>query len=400
MRAFRPDGSSESNLLYQSGLSKSLPQLEMTPMNRHFGFRFISSRLLAMIGVLAVGSAISSCNFSATPSKTVENLCRAVERGEIDRAMTFLSSGFIGRQGIESVKQGLSQVSLEMKEHGGIKAIKVSKEDVVGEVAEVSAEITRGNGIVGAARYKLVRERGEWKIDDISGNSSSQNEPVHPETAVADVVKWAHETGADKLVSWFQKQAAPPVCKVGKLDRSTLPDEVKYHDVADGKQRDRLLTGLEPVIKLIGCSNKDGVVLYDGLTIYAGSLPDGHIAITPGSSYLVSSIPQENIFHDLAKLRIFLAREVFRQMISTEKASNGLNDADMLLQRELKLNYLAAMVSLATDKDPSIFDAAALDIDAYAKPVGIVSGTQGTPSLRQVQDIFGAAKQDFGDASR
>jgi hypothetical protein len=58
------------------------------------------------------------------------------------------------------------------------------------------------------------------------------------------------------------------------------------------------------------------------------------------------------------------------------------------------------MVSLATDKDPSIFDAAALDIDAYAKPVGIVSGTQGTPSLRQVQDIFGAAKQDYGDLSK
>jgi hypothetical protein len=178
------------------------------------------------------------------------------------------------------------------------------------------------------------------------------------------------------------------------------PDEIKYHDVADVKQRDRLMTALEPVMKLIGCSNKDGVVLYQGLNIYAGNLPDGHIAITPGSSYLVSSVPQENIFHDLAKLRIFLAREIFRQMVPVEKPSNGSNDADMLLQRELKLNYLAGMVSLAIDKDPSIFDAAALDIDAYAKPAGIVSGSQGTASLQQVQNIFGAAKQDFGGGSR
>ena len=162
----------------------------------------------------------------------------------------------------------------------------------------------------------------------------------------------------------------------------------------------RLMTGLEPAMKLIGCSNKDGVVLYKGLSIYAGSLPNGHIAITPGSSYLVSSVPQENIFHDLAKLRIFLAREIFRQMIPIEKPRSGLNDADMLLQRELKLDYLGAMVSLETDKDPSIFDAAALDIDAYAKPAGIVSGSQGTPSLQQIQDIFGAAKQDFGELSK
>jgi hypothetical protein len=60
---------------------------------------------------------------------------------------------------------------------------------------------------------------------------------------------------------------------------------------------------------------------------------------------------------------MFLAREMFRQMIPTDKPNNGVNDSDMVLQRELNVNYLAAMVSLATDKDPSIFDAAALDID-------------------------------------
>jgi hypothetical protein len=226
------------------------------------------------------------------------------------------------------------------------------------------------------------------------------NEPLHPDTAVRDVVTWAHQSEAVKVSSWFQKQPAPAMCKVGQIDRSTLPDEIKYHDVTDAKQRDRLMNALEPVIKLIGCSNKDGVVLYQGLNIYAANLPDGHIAVTSGSSYLTSSVPQENIFHDLAKLRIFLAREIFRQMVPVEKPSNSSNDADMLLQRELKLNYLAAMVSLAIDRDPSIFDAAALDIDAYAKPAGIVSGSQGTASLQQLQDIFGAAKQDFGGGLR
>jgi hypothetical protein len=89
-----------------------------------------------------------------------------------------------------------------------------------------------------------------------------------------------------------------------------------------------------------------------------------------------------------------LAREIFRQIIAVEKPQSGSNDADMLLRRELKLNYLAAMLSLTIDKDRSVFDAAALDIAIYANPPGIVSGTQGTPSLAQIQDAFGAAKQD------
>lgn len=356
-------------------------------------------RIAVIVVAVSVSPAIVSCGFQKKPSTVVENLCRTVERGEIDRAAAFMSQGFVSRQGIDVIKESLRQTALWLKNDGGIKSIKVLKEDTVGDVAEVTIQITRGGGDSSVVYYKLIREQGDWKVDGVASDSAG-NEPLHSDTAVRDVLTWAHQSGADKLTSWFQKQTAPPICKVGKLDRSTLPDEIKYHDVDEVKQRERLLIALEPVIKIIGCSNKDGVVLYEGLNIYAGSLPDGHIAITPGSSYLVSSFPQENIFHDLGKLRIFLAREIFRQMIPIEKPNNGLNDADVLLQRELKLNYLAAMVSLATDKDPNIFDAAALDIDAYAKPVGIVSGTQGTPSLRQVQDIFGAAKQDFGDASR
>jgi len=34
--------------------------------------------------------------------------------------------------------------------------------------------------------------------------------------------------------------------------------------------------------------------------------------------------------------------------------------------------------------------------DLYAKPAGVMSGTQGVPSLNQIQDVFGAAKQEYG----
>lgn len=96
------------------------------------------------------------------------------------------------------------------------------------------------------------------------------------------------------------------------------------------------------MLKLAGCTNAQGVVLYKGQNVYAVSLDGGQIAITPGALYFAGSPPEERIFHNLAELRIFLAREIFRQMIIMETPSEGLNQADMVLRRELKLNYLAA----------------------------------------------------------
>jgi hypothetical protein len=154
------------------------------------------------------------------------------------------------------------------------------------------------------------------------------------------------------------------------------------------------MTALDPVLSMVGCSKAPGVVLYKGPNIYAGNLYGGQIAITPGDLYFAGSPPDESIFHELAELRIFLAREIFRPMIQIENPKEGFNEADMMLRRDLKLTYLAGLVSLTIDGDPAILDRVALDIASYAKPVGIVSGMQGTPSLQQTQDILGAAKQD------
>ncbi len=268
-------------------------------------------------------------------------------------------------------------------------------EEEVGDIAEVRVEVTRGNGDVTKARYKLVKEQGVWKINDVSLDMPSQaTEPMHPESAVEDVVKWAHENGAVSIKDWLQKQSTPPICTAPAVDRTTLPDEVKYHDVDDPKARERLMHALDPVLTIVGCSNAQSVVLYKGANVYAGNLDGGQIAITPGDLYFAGSPPDESIFHELAELRIFLAREIFRPMIPIEKPNEGLNEADMILRRELKLNYQAGLVSLTIDNDPAILDRVALDIASYAKPVGIVSGMQGTPSLQQIRDIFGAATQD------
>ncbi len=352
-------------------------------------------RLLVALTCSVLLPIVPSCGFSNKPSKVVTNLARALERGEIDQASGFFSRTVVERNGIGPLKENLAQTTAELKEHGGVKSIKVLSEDEAGDLAEVVVEIERGNGIVTKARYKLVREQGAWKINDVSLDVAGLvNEPLQPGSAVGDVVKWAHHSGAVSLKDWLKQQSVPPICTASPVDRNTLPDEVRYHDVDDPKVKERLVNALRPVLILVGCPSSQGIVLYSGAEIYAANLGGGQIAITPGASYLTGTPPDENIFHSLAELRIFFAREVFRPLVPIEKASDGLTEADMLVRQDLKLNYLAGLVSLTIDKDPAILDRVALDISTYSNPIGIVSGMQGTPSLQQIQDVLGATKSD------
>src|SRR4051812_41776463 len=99
-------------------------------------------KVLCVLAMVELLSIIPGCSLSAKPSKTVDTLCRAVESGDVDRAATLFSSGLINRVGIQALKQDLLGGVAELKEHGGIKSIRVVKEDVVGDVAEVMVEIT------------------------------------------------------------------------------------------------------------------------------------------------------------------------------------------------------------------------------------------------------------------
>jgi len=138
-----------------------------------------------------------ACNYSGKPSTVVEDLGRTLERGDTDKALSFFSTGLVNKLGIASLKANLVQSTTELKEHGGIKSIKVLSDDEVGDLAEVRVEIHRGNGDVTKARYKLVKEQGAWKIDDVSLDMPSQaTEPLRPEKAVEDVVAWARQNGA------------------------------------------------------------------------------------------------------------------------------------------------------------------------------------------------------------
>jgi cold shock protein len=223
--------------------------------------------------------------------------------------------------------------------------------------------------------------------------------PRAPEQAVGAAVTWARRERAAELQSWLRRQPPPAVCRADAADQSSLPDAVRYHLVDDPEKRRQLLAGLEPVLRLAGCPGTQGLVLYKGQSAAAFSLPGSQIAITPDSSYFSSYPPDEHIFHTLGILRLFLAREVFKQIVPVEEPGGGLTAGDARMRQELKVDYLAAAASLTVDKSPEILERTALDIDLYGNSKSAEDYTSGRvrsyPSLQQIQDVFGAARQDF-----
>jgi hypothetical protein len=130
-------------------------------------------RLLVIISAFSVLASMVACGSRKKPSGVVEDMIRAVERGEIDSAAKFNSQGFITKTGIDSIKESLRQTALWIKRDGGIKSVEVLKEDTVGDVAEVSVKITRGGGDSSIVHYKLIWENGDWKIDGVAAEPTA-----------------------------------------------------------------------------------------------------------------------------------------------------------------------------------------------------------------------------------
>lgn len=262
--------------------------------------------------------------------------------------------------------------------------------------------ILTGATLIALGIFAVVSFRQKSQQANVQGgvHAPSNYVPRAPQQAVEATVAWARREQTARLQSWLRRHQPPPVCSAVATDQSILPDSVRYHTVEDERVRRQLLAGLEPVLRLVGCPGVQGLVLYEGQTVSASNLPNNQIAITPDASYFSRhGAPDERIFRTLGILRVFLAREVFKQMIPVEQPGDGLTLGDMRLRHELKVNYLAAIASLTIDDDPEILDRAALEISLYGNSKTVEDYTTGRtrsePTLQQIQDVFGAARQDF-----
>ena len=101
---------------------------------------------------------------SKSPESTVESFYKAVGKGEITEAQTYVSSQVTGMIGPQKLAASLAQESERVGRCGGIKSIDV-KLDGQGEVRSGTATVTyAGQCPPKNERVKLIKEDGKWKL--------------------------------------------------------------------------------------------------------------------------------------------------------------------------------------------------------------------------------------------
>jgi hypothetical protein len=122
------------------------------------------------VAVMSLCLIVLSCGcsyLSSGPSDTAVNFFRHVERGEIGDAAQLYSSGYINTHGgPDKVKSDLADLARTLKEKGGVKSIQVTKEEVYGELADVTIKVVLLDGTERSNTAKLIKESGAWKLDN------------------------------------------------------------------------------------------------------------------------------------------------------------------------------------------------------------------------------------------
>ncbi len=107
---------------------------------------------------------------SSGPSKTLTTFSKCLEEGKIDDAAKLFSTRVISGQGLGNLKSIVATGAPQIKAKGGISSQNIQKEDIIGDVAEVTLEVKYINGETEVTTYKLIKENDEWKIDGVIDN--------------------------------------------------------------------------------------------------------------------------------------------------------------------------------------------------------------------------------------
>ena len=111
---------------------------------------------------ILVATVLTACTKS--PASTVQSFYRAVEKGEITEAKSYLSAQILGMLGEGKVSAALSAEHEKIRGCGGIKNVD-AKFDGEGEIRSGNVFIEyRGNCTARSEKTKLIKEDGKWKI--------------------------------------------------------------------------------------------------------------------------------------------------------------------------------------------------------------------------------------------
>ena len=116
--------------------------------------------------LFAAALALTSCGGSG-PGDVVRDFYRAVERGDVDRAVDLLAADALRFVGMDILRFVIGAVSEELSDAGGIDSIEILAEEVderAGGRATVRVRINFGDGSSDTEDMDVVREDGRYKV--------------------------------------------------------------------------------------------------------------------------------------------------------------------------------------------------------------------------------------------
>lgn len=120
--------------------------------------------ILAALTLAAAAMLLTAC-LGGSPQKTTEDFYRAVEAGEITKAMGFLTEDSFDTVGRDKIRAALEMQTRRIADQGGIEAIEIVEEEVHAELADLRVEITLGDGTALNETVQLRKVDGDWKIE-------------------------------------------------------------------------------------------------------------------------------------------------------------------------------------------------------------------------------------------
>ena len=124
-------------------------------------------KALLVFAVLSyAGLSVSGCGLgTGGPSGTVRQFYQYIEAEKLDEAISLFSRTAKNGVSEDKLKAAMAIPMQMAKASGGIRSIKFVKEEINGDKAQVTVEVTFGNGETSTDTIDLVREDGVWKLD-------------------------------------------------------------------------------------------------------------------------------------------------------------------------------------------------------------------------------------------
>jgi len=125
-------------------------------------------RVTVVVTIFALGSFLLSCSGGGkTPADVSKSFTEKMEKGDIEAAYKLLDgTAEATEEESQKVKALLGEGSKQIKEKNGIKNIEVIEETISedGKEAEVTLNITYGNGETDESTSKLKKTDDGWKM--------------------------------------------------------------------------------------------------------------------------------------------------------------------------------------------------------------------------------------------